>query len=117
MKYIKKYWFIIVIIGLCIVRFLISYKLPSYILSNLTFDDLLVTRQLLSLIKGNYLGDYSVYTLVKGIIYPLILYYARLLKISYSALLTILYILSCIYFLTALRNIIKNKIWLLIKKV
>ena len=113
MKYVKKYWFITLIIVIGITRFLFSYKLPSIFFRNLKYDDLLINHQVLELMNGNYLGDYSIYTLVKGNIFSLVLYYATLLKVSYSTFLTLLYVFSCTYLLFSIKELIKNK-WFLI---
>ena len=113
-NFIKKYWFIIIIIILSIIRFLMSYRLPSYIIQNLKYDDHLVFTQTNTLFKGNYLGIYSKYTLVKGIIFPLILTLIRHLKLTYSIGLTIIYILCTLYFTLSCKKITNNKIILLI---
>ena len=113
-KFIKKYWFIILIVILSIIRFLMSYRLPSYIIQNLKYDDHLVFTQTNNLFKGNYLGIYSKYTLVKGIIFPLILTLIKYLKLTYSIGLTIIYILCTLYFTLSCKKITNNKIILLI---
>ena len=113
MKYLKKYWFILVVLLISLIRFILSFKLPSFYLINLKYDDNLVKMMYESIIDGRYLGGYSLFTLIKGNIYSFVLYYASLLKMSYSSFLTILYILSNLYLLSSLRNIIKNKYFLL----
>ncbi len=114
MKYIKKYWFIILVLFFSVLRFLLSYKLPSFAIVNLKYDDLLIVNILDSLRNGNYLGDYSMYTLVKGSIYPIVLYYSYLLRVTYSFLLSFLYVVSCLYLLFGIKKIINNKIYLLL---
>lgn len=108
MKYIKKYWFPILVI-ITLIRFSLSYNLPSFYISNLKYDDKLMINQFTSIISGNYLGDYNNYTLIKGFIFPIILSVFKFTKISYSVLFTFIYILSCIYFTLSLKGIIKNK--------
>ena len=113
MKYIRKYWFIILIVFIIFIRILLSYKLPNYYL-NLVHDDKLMINQVDSLLKGEYLGSYSITTLVKGFFYPLLLAFSYLIKVNFNIFLTILYILSCTYFTTSLKKIINNKYLLLI---
>ena len=113
-KFIKKYWFIIVIILLSIIRFLYSYKLPSFYLYEMGYDDGLMIKLLYSLIKGNYLGAYSVRTLVKGPFFSFILLFAIVYKFSFSSLFTILHILACLYFMFSLKHIVKEKRYLII---
>ena len=113
-KFLKKHWFIITILILCIARFLFTYKLPSFYLFRMKYDDQLYVKLLYSLAKGKYLGLYCVRTLVKGPFFAFVLLIAVVYKISFSSLLTILYILSCIYFIYSLKYIIKNKKYLII---
>ena len=114
MKYIKKYWFIILIVLITIIRFLYSYKIPSFYLSELQSDDGLMINQFKSLIENNYLGLYNSRTLIKGIIYPVLLVLSSSLKFSYSMFFTILYILSCLYFILSLKKVVNNKFFLII---
>ena len=114
MKYIKKHWFIITIILLCLIRFLISFNLINFYIGNLPFDDALMLRQSSSLLSGDYLGLYSNMTLVKGPIFPFLIAFLRLINLSYSFSFTILYILSTLFFVLSLKKIIKDKRILLI---
>ena len=113
-KFLKKHWFIITILVLCIARFLFTYKLPSFYLFRMKYDDQLYVKLLYSLAKGKYLGLYCVRTLVKGPFFAFVLLIAVVYKISFSSLLTVLYILACIYFIYSLKYIIKNKKYLII---
>ena len=109
MKYIKKYKFIIIIIVITLIRFLMSYNLPSLYFINLTYDDMLMINQTNSLLTGNYLGNYASLTLVKGIFYPLFFMIIRFFNFNYSGVLTIFYIISCIFFVNSLKYFIKSK--------
>ena len=104
MKYIKKNWFIILLILVTILRFLISFKLPNFYIVNLQYDDKLMINLSRSIMKGEYLGRYNNFTLIKGIVFPLILSFTTLLHLNFSLFLTILYILSCIYFTLSLED-------------
>ena len=114
MKFIKKKWFIFFIIILTIIRFLISYKLPIFYINNLGYDDDLMIRELESLLSGNYLGTYNNLILTKGIIYPLFMAITKLCSLNYNIILTIFYILSCVFFSKSLENIIKSRKYILI---
>ena len=114
MKYIKKHWYIIVVLLLVIVRFLISYKLPNFYIHGMAYDDNLMISQFKSIVNGDYLGNYNNTTLIKGFVYPYVLALSDILKINFNTFLTILYILSCIYFVKSLKNIVDNKYALLI---
>jgi len=68
-----------------------------------------------SLIAHNYLGIYGSLTLVKGIVFPTFLYIIRILNLSYSSVLTFLYIMSSLFFLRCIKKLINNhKILILI---
>ena len=110
----NKSIFIIIIIVITLIRFLISFNLPSFIISNLNYDDKLMTDQMISLLSGNYLGDYNDTTLIKGIIFPLLLTLCRIIHINYSTIFTCLYILAVLYFVKPFEKLIKNKYILLI---
>lgn len=106
----KKYRKFVIILGIIVlIRFLISYSLPSFYIKNLIYDDNLMIYQLINLLSGKYLANYGDYTLIKGVIFPFFLYIVRSLNISYSSILTLLYILGCTYFIKPLDKIIKNK--------
>lgn len=113
-EFLKKHWFILAIIILCLLRFLFTYKLPSFYLSNMNYDDLLMVDQSSSLMHKQYLGEYGFKTLVKGPVFPFLLFLIRLYKVSYSIVFTLLYIGSCVYFIYSLKNIINNKKYLII---
>ena len=112
--FIKKHWFILTILLLCILRFLFTYKLPSFYLHEMVHDDGLYVKMLKALTKGQYLGAYSAKTLIKGPVFAFVLFIARIYKMGFSSFLTILYTLACLYFLTSLKHIIKSKKFLLI---
>ena len=112
-EFLKKHWFILTIIILCVLRFLFTYKLPSFYLDYMNYDDTLTVRQFNCLMKGKYLCLYGFKTLIKGPVFPIVLFLIKLYKIGISASLTILYILTSIYFIHSIKNIIKNKKFLI----
>ena len=113
-SFLKKHWFILTILFLCILRFLFTFRLPSFFIYSLNYDDGLMADQVVSLLGGHYLGAYSYKTLIKGPIFPLLLFALRIYKINYSVAFTLLYICSCIYFMCSLKYIIKEKKYLII---
>jgi len=106
---LKQNKIIILLVILTIIRLLMSLDLPVYYIRNLRYDDVLMIDLADAFKIGNYLGEYSNVTLIKGIIYPLFLSFCQFFKLSYSLILTIFYILSCIYFGTSLNKVVKNK--------
>ena len=112
--FFKKHWFITTILVLCIIRFLFTYKLPNFYLYLMSYDDGLTIEQFNSLISGNYLGIYGVRTIIKGPIFPFLLFISKIYKMNFSTFFTLLYIFACIYFIYSLKNVIKNKKYLII---
>ena len=113
-KFLKKYWFIIAILIISLARFLFTYKLPSFYFFRMNYDDALSVKLLYSILKGEYLGSYCVRTLVKGPVFSFVMFISVIYKIGFSSLFTILYTLSCIYFISSLKEIIKDKKYLIV---
>ena len=105
----KKAIFILIFAVITLIRFLISFNLKSLYISNLNYDDKIMTDQMTSLLSGKYLGEYNEFTLIKGIMFPLLLAFTRTIHLSYSTMFTTLYILSAIYFIRPFEKLIKNK--------
>lgn len=108
-KFISKNWLILVLILITILRIVLTFNLPSFYINNLRYDDKLMISQLSAMERGKYLGKYNDVTMVKGIAYPIFLYLIRLTNMSYGFIITIIYISACIFFVNALRKIIKDK--------
>lgn len=105
----KKVIFILIFVVITLIRFLISFNLKSFYISNLSYDDGLMVKQTKELLSGNYLGVYDDFCLIKGIVFPLVLAFCKTIHLSYSIIFTTLYILSVIYFIRPFEKIIKNK--------
>ena len=69
--------FLIIFIVITLIRFLISFNLKSFYISNLSYDDRLMINQLTNLINGQYLGVYDDFTLIKGIVFPYLLFICK----------------------------------------
>lgn len=113
MKFIKKNWFIIAIVILSLARFIFTYNLPNFYLENMGYDDYLMIYQSKKLRLKRYLGFYQKTTLVKGMFFPYLLFLTRLYKISPSVTFTLLYIGASLFFVLSLKNVIKNKKFLI----
>ena len=106
--------FIMIFIVITLIRFLISFNLKSFYISNLSYDDRLMINQLTNLINGQYLGVYDDFTLIKGIVFPYLLFICKTIHISYSIMFTILYIFAVIYFVRPFEKLIRNKYFMFI---
>ena len=77
------------------------------------FDDELAIHQGYSLICGEWLGNYSYTTLIKGITYPCFVSMVKLLGFTYGQGMGILMILASLIFIRMLNIFNKNKFFLL----
>ena len=66
LNFLKKHWFIIIILFLSLIRFLFTYKLPTFFLSSSAYDDALMINYYDCLVAGKYLGLFNKKTLIKG---------------------------------------------------
>lgn len=107
-------FFIIIVILVSIIRFLLSFRLPSFYIHGLIFDDELMISEFFSIMNKNYLGNYNYITLTKGPFYPFLLALCAIYKIRYSLFFTLVYILSSLFFVNSLQKIIKDKKFILI---
>lgn len=114
MKRFKKNWFIYLIIIITIIRILFTLNLPNFYLKNLLYDDDLMIRGFSFLRQGEYLGHYYKSTLVKGPIFSIILFIISLYRMKYTNIFSLLYILASLFFTLSLKNIIKDKKYLLL---
>lgn len=65
----------------------------------------------MSIYRGEWLGDYSQYTLLKGVAFPLFLDIIHFLGIPYIVAITLLYIGACFIFVYAMKPVIHSD-WL-----
>ena len=111
---LKKYWFILAIILISSIRFLFTYKLPTFYLLNMKYDDYLMISYVKKLKAHMYLGTYHPQTLIKGPLFAFLLFMLNLYEINFACGLTLIYILSALYFTLSLKNIFKNKKFLIL---
>ena len=114
MNYLKKHKFILIIVVVTIIRFLLSYRLPSFYIANLGYDDALMIRMMKKILDGQYLGLYNNIILTKGIVFPLLISIIKYININYSIVFTILHIGGCLLLTNSLKSNINNKVYLVI---
>ena len=110
----KTILFDVSLIIICVIKQILVFDLP--ILSNATMavDDALMVNQATSISKGEWLGSYSLTTLMKGVFFPIFLSLIHLFKLNYLYTITFLYSLSCLYFIYVFSKRIHNKFVLLL---
>lgn len=110
----KTIIFIIIISIITILRYLLVCDLPVLANAILGADDALMIKQAATIIDGQWLGQYSETTLLKGVAFPLFLAICYFLKIRYISAITILYIIACLAMIFVINKFIKSKVALLI---
>lgn len=110
---IKKYWFYIVIFFFSAFRMFLAVN-TNYAVTSGRFDDELAIHQGYSLLLGEWLGDYSYSTLIKGITYPCYVALIKLLGLTYGQGLGILMIAASLIFLRMLYKFNKSKVFLVV---
>lgn len=102
------------VVGLLIIlRFMLSNRLPIYIIANSPHDDGWVVSRATYLLQGQWMGPYDQYTLIKGVFSPLLLAFSTGIGMTFQGLNTALYCFACLVFVTAIRPMIKRR-WLLL---
>lgn len=96
---------------LILLRIILSNRMPSYILSDMPHDDGWVVTHALYILRGEWLGPYDQFTLIKGPFSPLLMAFSAYIGVTFRGLNTALYCLACVVFIVAISPIIKNK-WL-----
>lgn len=110
----KKIIIFIILIGIITVcRYLLVCDLPVLANAILGADDALMIRQAATIIDGQWLGQYSETTLLKGVAFPLFLAICYFWEIRYISAITILYIIACLTMIFAISKVIRSKIALL----
>lgn len=112
LKQPSKYLLILGLLGLTLLRLVLSVKAAYYVNLFAGYDDQLFIRYSNSILQGHWLGDYSTKTLSKGISYSLFMALGNKLHLSYGVLLGLFNILASAVSTRALLPLIRNR-WLL----
>lgn len=116
-KFIKDYWFVIIILVLCVVKQLIAASLPIFARDAGGPDQYKLLIDAEKLYSGTYMQNnvYNIFSLFKrAISFPLFLAVCHALGISYLSGYTLLYTVSCLLALYALMQLCKNRVLLAI---
>ena len=106
---LKKYWFIIAIILLAIIKQLLISNIPITPYPNQLCDDDMMVEMAKSIRAGKWLGNYTSNTLVKGPVFPIILAIINYFGFSYIGTMNLIYTIACIYFIYTIKDVLKSK--------
>jgi hypothetical protein len=106
-----------VLILLTIFRIYLALNTPLILQGDAGYDDYLFIEYAKNFLNGEWLGDFSYISLAKSASYVWLLALGHLLGMPYPLLLIIFYIAAVITLCFALRNLIDNKIFLILTYV
>ena len=98
-----------IIILATVFRIFLFARMPIDGLGDTLYDDLLLLRHGESMAGGNWLGDYTNLTLVKGIMFPAFIAFCNKFFIPYLLGMGLLYTAAAASFVLAVRHFIKNR--------
>lgn len=109
LEFLKTNKLLIFLVLITIIRqFLVSH-LPLLALSNQFHDDNMMYNMAVNIFSGKWLGTYTSDTLVKGAFFPFLLAIIHKVGFSYISSMSIIYIVSCIFFVYTIKDLVKNK--------
>ncbi len=74
------------------------------------YDDSLMVSMASSILKGEWLGNYSQFTLMKGVTFPIFLAVTHVFNIPYLTAMILLYAAGCCALCRSLKSLIKNNL-------
>ena len=106
----RRDWpYIIAVLLLLLLRQALVSRLPVCINPGLVHDDEWVVTRAASISAGQWMGEYSRNTLIKGVFAPLLMAATKFLGITYLGINTLLYCCACLFFMAAVSPLIKNR--------
>lgn len=112
MQRTRRNWFVIMLFLISAFRMFLAVN-TNYAATAGKFDDELAIHIGYSLLSGEWLGEYSYTTLIKGITYPCFVAITKLLGLTYGQGLGIMMIVASLIFIRMLWMFNKNKFFLL----
>ncbi|WKY44809.1 hypothetical protein Q5O14_01545 [Eubacteriaceae bacterium ES2] len=113
-EWLVNYQFPLIIGLLLMIRFVLVLGLPIFAHAGAGHDDRLMIGFADSILNGDWLGQYSEMTLVKGAMFPLLLAFNRLVGIPYVLGMTALYAAACLFFIFVMKDLVASKKFLLL---
>lgn len=99
---------ILVMLFFALIKQIFLQSLPILAMPAAGHDDKLMVDMAISLLNGEWLGEYSAMTLVKGVSFPVYLAIIHILGIPYMTATTFLYSSSCIIFVLGIKSLFKS---------
>ena len=106
----KEVSFFLAMVLFGVLKEFLVYNLPIMAVPKGIHDDWIMVHMADALRSGQWLGEYNDLTLTKGMFFPLYLAVLNFLRLSYLSVSALLYTVSCMIFVYALRPLLK-KYW------
>lgn len=106
----KEVSFFLAMVLFGVLKEFLVYNLPIMAVPKGIHDDWIMVHMADALRKGQWLGEYNDLTLTKGMFFPFYLAVLNFLRLSYLSVSALLYTVSCMIFVYALRPLLK-KYW------
>ena len=104
----KEVFFFLAMAFFGVLKEFLVYNLPIMAVPKGIHDDWIMVHMADALRSGQWLGEYNDLTLTKGMFFPLYLAVLNFLHLSYLTTSALLYIVSCMLFVYALRPLLKK---------
>ncbi len=101
-------WFLWGTVILVLCRIWLAWNTPLIADTVMVHDDAGLMNMTQNLMKGNWLGEYSQYTMMKGVTYSLLCTFCGWTRIPYSFMLSIFLISAAYYFVGSLRTVMRS---------
>ena len=99
----KEVSFFLAMVLFGVLKEFLVYNLPIMAVPKGIHDDWIMVHMADALRSGQWLGEYNDLTLTKGMFFPLYLAVLNFLRLSYLSVSALLYTVSCMIFVYALR--------------
>lgn len=110
----EKYFIVAYILILILLKQLMVRNLPIFAFSTNSIDDRTMINLANTLIHFHWLGRYNYLTLIKGPFFPFFLAVVKWIGYSYISAQSLIYALSCVVFVYAIKDLFKSQLPLVI---
>ena len=104
----KEVFLFLIMAGFGMIKQFLVYNLPIMAVPKGIHDDWIMVHLADTLRSGAWLGEYNSLTLTKGMFFPLYLAVINFFHLSYLNVTALLYTVSCMMFVYALRPLLKK---------
>lgn len=108
-RFLNTYALAVAMLAVIVFRLALGTGMPLDVHAGATYDDAWCVRAASFISSGQWLGPYDDTTLIKGPGFPIFLALAHVQTLGYGLVLTLLWIVSCLLFVLALRPLLRKR--------